>query len=465
MTGEAPEMAPAELGDVPPHDIQAERITLGSMMLSATAIGEIIDIPLAAGDHYLPAHQIVHEVILHLHGAGEPTEAEAVLIELGRRGELRAGLDATFLFALIQAVPVALSGPHYAREVARHARVRRAQEGISRALLMTKRAGFSPDEDMDRVRQAVDDATGTRADAGSARWLADAVLETLDKLDKPLPPDEITPPYVDLRDVIPALRDGQLVTVAARPSIGKTVVAGDFARHAAFRLGLPVAWFSLEMSREELIIRTLAAEARVSQDHLQRHTMDDAEWARVEAAAQSFGESRLLIDDKSGSSIAHVRSALRAMARDAVPRLVIFDYLQLGSSPGAPSRQEEVSRLTRDLKDVARDFGLPVLMAAQLNRNPESRHDKRPLQADLRESGEIENSSDVVILLHREDYYERESPRAGEMDLIVTKNRNGVTATVTVAFQGRFCRCVGMAPEDCVRASEWTPTSTLGVVA
>ena len=458
MTGEAPEMT-----GVPPHDIQAERITLGSMMLSPAALADIAEIVTNPDDHYRPAHKIVHEAILRLYGAGEPADAPAVLGELQRTGELRGSLDAPYLHTLIESVPVAANGSWYARKVARHARTRRAQEGITRALLITRSAGFDPDADMDLVRQNVDAATGEQ-ETGSARWLADAVLETVDLLDKPLPADEITPPYVDLRDVIPALRPGQLVTIAARPSIGKTVVAGDFARHAAFRLGLPVAWFSLEMSREELIVRSLAAEARVNQDHIQRHTMNDAEWARVAAAARSFGESHLLIDDKSGANIAHVRSTLRAMARTAAPRLVIFDYLQLGSSPGAPSRQEEVSRLTRDLKDVARDFDLPVLMAAQLNRNPESRHDKRPMQSDLRESGEIENSSDVVILLHREDYYERESPRAGEMDLIVTKNRNGLTATVTVSFQGRFCRAVGMAAEDSA-PHEWSPSRALGAVA
>ena len=155
----------------------------------------------------------------------------------------------------------------------------------------------------------------------------------------------------------------------------------------------------------------------------------------------------MLIDEKGGANLAHVRSALRAMQRTAMPALVVFDYIQLGSSPGAASRQEEVSKLARGFKDIAMDFGVPVLQTAQLNRNPESRADKRPLQADLRESGEIENSSDIVILLHREDYYEPESPRAGQMDLIVTKNRNGRLGQCTVTFQGRFCRCMDLAPD------------------
>ena len=361
---------------------------------------------------------------------------------------------------LYQSVPIADNGPYYARKVAKHARTRRAQEALTSALQLTWGADFDPDEGgLERVRQAVDNATAQAQAGGTARWLAEAVYETVDMLEQPLPPDEITPPYADLRDIVPALRPGQLVTVAARPAIGKTLVAGDFARWAALRLGLPVAWFTLEMSRDEIITRIISAEARVDQEHLQRRSCTEREWDRVAETVTMLGESRLLIDDKSGCTLPHIRAGLQKMSRTAPPRLVIVDYLQLAASPGAPSRQEEVSRLARGLKDLAKDLGVPVLMAAQLNRNPESRHDKKPIQADLRESGEIENSSDVVILLHREDAYEPESPRAGQMDLIVTKHRNGRTGQCTVSFQGKFSRCADMAP------AEWTPSSALGAAA
>jgi replicative DNA helicase len=439
-------LGPDDAGNMPPHDKRAEQVTLGSMMISATALARIEGI-LTAGDHFVPAHQIVHEAIGRLCERGEPAEVVAVAMELERTGEITRAGGALYLHELVAAVAVAENGPYYAQRVAEHARTRRAQQGLTRALQITSSPGFSPAEDMDRVRQAVDEATGQDAATGTAAWLADAVRDTVDALERPLPSDQVVPPYADLRGIVLALRPGQLITVAARPSIGKTLVVGDFARHAALKLGLPVAWFSLEMSRDEIILRTIAAHARVDLERLQLRTLSEPEWDRVMLAAKEFGESHVLIDDKCGSNLAHVRSSLRAMSRVVTPHLVVFDYLQLGTSPGAPSRQEEVSRLARGFKDIAGEFGVPVLQAAQLNRNPESRHDKRPLQSDLRESGEIENSSDVVILLHREDYYEPESPRAGEMDLIVTKNRNGRTGQCTVSFQGRFCRCVDLSPE------------------
>jgi replicative DNA helicase len=458
MLGPAPPHDPAEFAQALPHDLQAEQITLGSMMLSPRVLAEITGIVRTPADYYRPAHQVVHEAILRLYEAREPTDAASVRMELERTGELRGALDGVYVFSLTQAVPTAANGPYYAREVARHARTRRAQEGLTHALQITRSTGFTPDEDMDRVRQAVDAATGEQAIA-SAAWLADAVYETVDALDKPLPPDQITPPYTDLREYVPALRPGQLITIAARPSIGKTVVAGDFARHAALKLHLPVAWFSLEMTREELIIRSLAAEALVDQEHLQQHTLSEREWDQLGPAVKAFGESQLLIDDQSAATLAHIRSGLRTMSRIAAPRMAVFDYLQLGTSPGAPSRQEEVSRLTRGLKDIAKEWDIPVVMAAQLNRNPEGRHDKRPLQSDLRESGEIENSSDVVILLNREEYYDPET-RPGEMDLIVSKNRNGRTGTATVIFQGKFCRCVNKALTPASPGS-WAASSTV----
>jgi replicative DNA helicase len=454
VLGPAPEGSPDEMAEVPPHDIRAEEIALGSMMLSPSVLADVAEI-VAAADYYRPAHQAVHEVITELRGAGDPTGPAAVLIGIQRRGGV-PGVDGLVLARMIEAVPAVVNGPYYARRVAALARTRRAREGLRRALQITASTGFDPDEDMDRVRQAVDDATGTRV-AGTARWLSDAVWDVASELEQPLPDDLLTPPYADLREIVPVLRPGQLITVAARPSIGKTVVLGDFARYAALKLGQPVGWFTLEMARDEIILRCIAAEARVSHDRLQARALDDAEWDRTLNAAKRLGETSVLIDDKAGANLAHVRSGLRAMIRVARPALVIFDYLQLGTSPGSPSRQEEVSRLARGFKEIAKDFGLPVVQAAQLNRNPESRHDKRPIQADLRESGEIENSSDVVILLHREDYYEPECARAGEMDLIVTKNRNGRTGQCTVSFQGRFCRCVDMAPE------EWSPSAVIGV--
>jgi replicative DNA helicase len=453
----------------PPHDIEAERIALGAMMLSADALADVADVIRHARWYYRPAHRTIHTAIVDLDEAGEPTDAAAVRMELARRGELRGELSSMYLHGLVEAVPVAANGPYFARKVAAHGRTRDAQEGLMRALQITQGADFDSGEGMDRVRQAVEDATAEQ-NTGSARWMGDSVYETLSRLEEPLPPNRVTPPYTDLRDYVPGLRPGQLTTIAARPSIGKSLVAGDFARHASLRLGLPVAWFSLEMSREELDIRALSAEARVNHEHLQEHTIAEDEWDRLDSAAKSLAGSQVLVDDESGLNLAQVRSRLRAMSRTAPPALVVFDYLQLGNVPGAPSRQEEIASLARGFKRIAKDFAVPVLVAAQLNREAEKRHDKRPALADIRESGEVENSSDIVILLHREDFYDPECARAGRMDLIVAKNRNGRLGTAEVSFQGRFCRCKDLTPEHLSHGpaqpdQHWSPHDVIGDAA
>ena len=224
-------------------------------------------------------------------------------------------------------------------------------------------------------------------------------------------------------------------------------------RYAA-RHGVPVAWFTLEMTRNEVITRCLSAEARVNFQAIQEHSLDEGEWQRIGAAVDTLADFPVFIDEKGASTSAHMRAQIRKMSRVMAPRLIVVDYLQLMRHPGTRSRQEEVSELARGLKEIAKEEGVPVLAAAQLNRGPEGRQDKMPVMSDLRESGEIENSSDVVILLHREDEYDRESPRAGEADLIVAKHRGGPKATVTVAFQGRFCRFVDMAPDELSQAEQ-----------
>jgi replicative DNA helicase len=452
------------LAEEPPHNLGAEQIALGAMMLDRDALDEIAAI-LQPRDYYRSGHGVIHETLLRLRDAGQPTGPVAVLNELQRAGELRGALDGPYLHHLIEVVPSPGMGAHHARIVAKHAATWRAQEKLSRAHDITRSPNFDPERDMDRVRALVDEATGdTLTGPGTAEWLAVEAYELLDQLERPLPPDEVTPPYADLRLVIPALRPGQLVTVAGRPGTGKTVVCGDFARHVGLQQGLPVAWFTLEMTRTEIITRIFSAEAAVSHSHLQGHTLDEAEWGRLAGAAAKFTESRILIDEKSAATLGHIQAGLRRMSRTAVPALVVVDYVQLAESPGAPSRQEEISRLTRGLKELAKDNGVPVLMAAQLNRGPEGHKDKRPVLSNLRESGELENSSDIVILLYREEVHEPDTPRIGEMDLIVAKHRNGPLATVTVAFQGRFCRAVGLSKQD-APTQEWTPSGVLGGAA
>jgi replicative DNA helicase len=226
-----------------------------------------------------------------------------------------------------------------------------------------------------------------------------------------------------------------------------STLALDLARAASVANGLTSVLFSLEMSRNEVTMRLLSAEARVPLHHMRTGQMGDEDWTRLARRMSEVVNAPLFIDDSPNMSMMEIRAKCRRLKQRNDLRLVIIDYLQLMTSPRrVENRQQEVSDMSRSLKLLAKELNVPVVAVAQLNRGPEQRTDKRPLLADLRESGSIEQDSDVVILLHREDAYERESPRAGEADFIVAKHRNGPTTTVTVAFQGHFSRFVDMAP-------------------
>jgi replicative DNA helicase len=226
-----------------------------------------------------------------------------------------------------------------------------------------------------------------------------------------------------------------------------STLALDFARAAAIKHNMATVLFSLEMGRNEITMRLLSAEARVPLSTMRTGQMNDDDWARLARRMSEVADAPLFIDDSPNMSLMEIRAKCRRLKQRNDLKIVIIDYLQLMSSPKrVENRQQEVSDMSRSLKLLAKELEVPVIALSQLNRGPEQRTDKKPLLSDLRESGSIEQDSDVVILLHREDFYERESPRAGEADLIVAKHRNGPTAIVTVAFQGHYSRFVDMAP-------------------
>lgn len=282
--------------------------------------------------------------------------------------------------------------------------------------------------------------------------LADNAIEVLDWLDPTNNPDRVPVPFAALDQMLNGLWPGQLITIGSRPTVGKSVVGLGIARYAALKAGLPVYLASLETPRKDLMLRLLAAEARVALHALRARNLNDDEWTRFNQVVARIADNQhnLMIDDNTYVTVDTIRAALRRMAdrpKGGPARLVVVDYLQLmkPTRGTAETRQVEVAEMVRGLKLLARELEIPVVLLAQLNRAPESRPDKKPLLSDLRESGSVEEDSDVVILLHRDDVYDKESPRAGEMDLIVAKNRNGYTGTVTVAFQGHYARAVDMA--------------------
>lgn len=435
----------------PPHDLSAEQCVLGALLLSVDAIDEVAQI-LAAGDFYRPAHQIIYTTIRRLHDRGEPADAVTVHAELTRNGEADRCGQASYLHTLISTVPTAANAGYYAGIVLDRRKARTLIE-VGTGLV---RRGYDvdpgdADEALDRAQQDLltgldgEDQADVPApdvafDAEALEWLA------ADPADDPA---RIPLPYMDLDRLLGGLRPGQLVIVGARPAIGKSVVALDIARHAALRAGAPTYVASLEMSRRDLLLRLAAAEGRIPLDRLVNRNLDDGHWEQLAKVRQKLADHpHLFIDDNPNVSLGSLRAALRRMARQPCgpARLVVIDYLQLMQARGnAENRQVAVAELSRELKLLAKEMDVPVVVLSQLNRASEQRTDKRPGSADLRESGALEQDADVVVLLHREDAYDKESPRAGEMELIVAKQRSGPTSTVTVVFQGHYARAADMA--------------------
>ncbi|MHB1874693.1 MAG: replicative DNA helicase [Streptosporangiaceae bacterium] len=443
------EIAPREdFERTPPHDIAAEQCVLGGMLLSKDAISDVLEV-IKPNDHYRPAHQIVHETILDLYGRGEPADAVTVAAELTKRGDIGKVGGAPYLHTLIASVPTAANAGYYARIVRERAILRRLVEVGTRIVQLGYAGDGDADELVDRAQAEIYGVTERRTSDDYlplSEIMPGALVEIESIGSRGGTMTGVPTGFADLDALTNGLHAGQMVVVAARPALGKSTLALDFARAASIRSGLASVIFSLEMSRNEITMRLLSAEARVALHSMRTGQMTDDDWTRLAKRMSEVANAPLFIDDSPNMSMMEIRAKCRRLKQQHDLRLVIIDYLQLMSSPKrVENRQQEVSEMSRSLKLLAKELNVPVIAVAQLNRGPEQRTDKKPMLSDLRESGSIEQDADVVILLHREDAYERESPRAGEADFIVAKHRNGPTATVTVAFQGHYSRFVDMA--------------------
>ena len=431
--------------------IASEQAVLGSdAPRSADAAAEALAI-LRSGDFARPAHQLVFEAVMRLADAGDPVEPASVLAELFRAGTLMKvgapdmGTAGPFLISLMErAGPVGYHAPR----VLAHAR----RAGIKAALKSCEQMAGSDAWDIDvhpdMIRKLVEDATAFDGTI-TLRPNSEAVTEVLDALEHKADPGLPTG-WRDLDEAIGGLRPKELLVIGARPGQGKSLVALNIADHIGTRLGLPVLFASLEMTEAELTQRRISAAAKVPLHYIVRHQLTDGDWEKISRVMDRLMDTGLHVDETSRQSPAHIRGQLRTMARTGKPaRLLVIDYLGFMAAPKAESRQQAVAELARQCKNIAREFAIPVILLAQLNRGPATRQDKRPALTDLRESGEIEQSADIVLLLHREDAYEPESPRAGEIDFLVSKNRQGAQCTITLAFQGHY------AP-----ASRASPTTT-----
>jgi replicative DNA helicase len=439
---------PPQSDRTPPQDIAAEQSVLGAMLLSKDAIADIVEV-IRENDFYRPAHQSVYGTILDLYGRGEPADAVTVAAELTKAGEISRIGGAAYLHTLVSMVPTAANASYYGRIVREQAILRRLVEAGTRIVHMGYTGTGDVDDMVDRAQAEVYEVTERRTSEDYAP-LKDLMSDALNEIEaiSNRGGEMVGVPtgFTDLDGITNGLHPGQLIIVAARPAIGKSTLGLDICRAASIKHGLTSVIFSLEMSRTEIVMRLLSAEAQVPLQHMRAGTMSDTDWTKLAGKMGVVSEAPLFIDDSPNMTLMEIRAKCRRLKQRHDLRLVVVDYLQLMTSgKRVESRQQEVSEFSRSLKLLAKELEVPVIAISQLNRGPEQRSDKKPLLADLRESGSLEQDADMVILLSREDAYEKESPRAGEADFIIAKHRNGPTATVKVAFQGHYSRFVDMA--------------------
>ena len=433
----------------PPQDLDAERCVLGGMMISKDAIADVVE-QIRGTDFYRPAHEVVYDAIIDLYGRGEPADAITVADELTKRGEIQRIGGAPYLHTLISSVPTAANAGYYARIVRERSVLRKLVEAGTRIVQL----GYGTDGgDVDEIvnnAQAEVYAVTERRSSEDYMILGDIIGGAVDEIEAAGHRGEgmigVPTGFSDLDRLTNGLHPGQMIVPRrARPAIGKSTMGIDIVRSASIKHDMTSVVFSLEMSRNEITMRLLSAEARVHLQKLRNGQMGEDDWAKIAATMGKISEAPLFIDDSPNMSLMEIRAKCRRLKQKHDLKLVVIDYLQLMSSgKRVESRQQEVSEFSRALKLLAKELEVPVIAISQLNRGAEQRTDKRPQMSDLRESGSIEQDADIVILLHREDAYEKESPRAGEADLIVAKHRNGPTDTLVVAFQGHYSRFVDM---------------------
>jgi replicative DNA helicase len=440
---------PGSGGDrTPPQDMAAEQSVLGAMMISKDAIADVAEV-LRGADFYRPSHETIHNAIIDLYGRGEPADMVTVANELQRKGELQRIGGAPYLHTITSSVPIAANASYYAGIVREKAILRRLVDAGTRIVQFGYAGEGDVDDLVDQAQAEVYQVTDKRnsEDYAPLSDIMDGVLDEIEAIgNREAGLYGVPTGFADLDDLTNGLHAGQMIIVAARPAVGKSTIALDLCRAASIHNNLTSVFFSLEMTKSEITMRLLSAEAKVPLNHIRNGQLSEDDWTKLARKMGEVSSAPVFIDDSPNMTMMEIRAKARRLKQRHDLRLVVIDYMQLMTSgKKVESRQLEVSEFSRQIKLLAKELEVPIIALSQLNRGPEQRSDKRPMLSDLRESGSLEQDADMVILLHREDLYERESTRPGEADLIVAKHRNGPTRDITVAFQGHYSRFVDMA--------------------
>ena len=444
----APVPSPAAAdGVVPPQNLEAEESVLGAMMLAPGAIAAVSEI-LDAGDFYRDSHAKIYRAALQLYGKNEPVDAITLTNELEQRGELDAVGGRVRLHELARLVPPAANARHYAEIVRETATLRGLiRAGGEIAQLGWEREG-EPNELVARAEQLIFEI-GERRAQGELVLFKDTLVETFQRIshlyESGAEVTGLSTGFKDLDRLTAGLQPSNLIILAARPSMGKSAFALEIAAHVAVDAKRPCAFFSLEMSRQEVAQRLICSRGKVDSHAIRTGRLAKDDWPRLTQACGTLENAPLFVDDTPALSLLELRARAQTLKRRHPDLgLVVVDYLQLMTTGRSEeSRLQEVSAISRGLKEIAKDLDLPVVALSQLSRAVEQRHDKRPILSDLRESGSIEQDADLVMFLYRDEYYERDEAddsKKGIAEVIVAKHRNGPTGDFNVAFISRYAK-------------------------
>ena len=434
-----------------PHSIEAEQSVIGSMILDREAITIASEI-IFPEDFYNKQYGVLFASMVELNDEGKPVDLVTLQDRLKEKDVPPEVSSLEFIRDIVTAVPTSANIRYYARIVAEKSTLRK----LIRLVGEIENNCYAGKESLEVILEDTEKRVFElvqKRNTGEQVPIRKIVMNALRKIEIASKNDGnvtgIATGFFDLDVMTSGMQPADLVLIAARPSMGKTAFVLNIAQHAAFKLKRPVAIFSLEMSKEQLVNRLFSLESSVDAQHLRNGKLDETEWEKLVESAGVIGESKLMIDDTPSISIQELRSKCRKFKLEQGLDMIIIDYLQLMTGGGkSESRQQEVSEISRSLKALARELNVPVLALSQLSRAVEQRPDKRPMMSDLRESGAIEQDADVVMFIYRDDYYNKDTEKPGVAEIIIGKQRNGPVGTVELAWMAKYTRFANLASKN-----------------